>query len=193
MIKDGKKTGKTKKVDNENASEEIAQYIKSNVDVILETTVLVFIGEDINENELSDVIKGKGISCNFEKLKPHDIIRRLKGIVSAYEVSVDENTLQYLIEISGTSMQVLINEIRKLIEYVGKNGTIKKDDVDKLAIREIESVIFDLTDSLGQKQTKKALNILDELIYNKEPIQRILITLYNHFRKLYLVKLSRGV
>jgi DNA polymerase-3 subunit delta len=87
-------------------------------------------------------------------------------------------------------MQVLINEIRKLIEYVGENGTITKQDVDKLAIPELESIIFDLTDNLGQKHTKKSLKILKELIYNKEPIQRILITLYNHFKKLYLVKLS---
>jgi len=88
-------------------------------------------------------------------------------------------------------MQVLINEIRKLIEYVGKDGTITKTEVELLSIRELESVIFELTDSLGQKQVGKSLDILDELIYNKEPIQKILITLYNHFRKLYLVKLSQ--
>ena len=28
------------------------------------------------------------------------------------------------------------------------------------------------------------------MIYSKEPLQKILITLYNHFKKLYFVKLS---
>lgn len=37
-----------------------------------------------------------------------------------YQVNIDENTLQYFIETCGTNMQVLINEIRKLIEYEGK-------------------------------------------------------------------------
>ena len=87
-------------------------------------------------------------------------------------------------------MQELINEIRKLIEYVGENGTIKKEDIDKLCIKKLESVIFDLTDNLGKKETNKALQVLNNLIYAKEPIQKILITLYNHFRKLYLSKIA---
>lgn len=87
-------------------------------------------------------------------------------------------------------MQILINEIRKLIEYVGENGTITKENIDKLAIKQIEIKIFDLTDNLGKKSTKNALEILNELVYNKEPVQKILILLYNHFKKLYLVKLS---
>ena len=87
-------------------------------------------------------------------------------------------------------LQDLINEIRKLIEYVGENGTITEKEVDLLASKQIESVIFDLTDSLGAKQTDKALEVLDNLIYQKEPLQKILITLYNHFKKLYLCKVA---
>ena len=88
-------------------------------------------------------------------------------------------------------MLVLINEIRKLIEYVGQDGIITKEDIEKLSIKELDSVIFDLTDNLGQKNTAEALRILNELLYNKEPIQKILITLYNHFRKIYLVILAQ--
>ena len=87
-------------------------------------------------------------------------------------------------------MQDLINEIRKLIEYAGENGTIQKEDVDKLAVKKLESVIFDLTDNLGKKEIGKALDILKNLLYAKEPLQKILITLYNHFKKLYFVKLA---
>ena len=71
-----------------------------------------------------------------------------------------------------------------------KIGTIKKEDIDKLSIKEIQSVIFDLTDSLGTKKVNAALQILDNLIYQKEPLQRILIMLYNHFKKVYLYKLA---
>ena len=58
-------------------------------------------------------------------------------------------------------------------------------------------MIFDLTDSLGKKDTKTALTVLQNLIYEKEPLQKILITLYNHFKKIYLttiaVKLKKDV
>ena len=87
-------------------------------------------------------------------------------------------------------MQDLINEIRKLIEYAGENGKIEKVDIDKLSIKKLESIIFDLTDNLGKKEISKALEVLKNLIYAKEPVQRILITLYNHFKKLYFTKLA---
>lgn len=87
-------------------------------------------------------------------------------------------------------MQDLINEVRKQIEYVGEGGTITKETIDKLCIKKLDSVIFDLTDNLGKKNISKALEVLNNLIYNKEPVQKILITLYNHFKKLYIVKLS---
>ena len=86
-------------------------------------------------------------------------------------------------------MQDLINEVRKQIEYVGEGGTITKETIDKLCIKKLDSIIFDLTDNLGKKNISKALEVLNNLIYNKEPVQKILITLYNHFKKLYIIKL----
>lgn len=74
----------------------------------------------------------------------------------------------------------------------GENGTITKEDIRLLSIKTLDSNIFDLTDNLGKKNIKEALNILNDLLYLKEPIQKILITLYNHFKKLYIVKLSEN-
>lgn len=87
-------------------------------------------------------------------------------------------------------MQNLINEIRKQIEYVGENGTITKETIDLLAVKQIESIIFDLTDNLGKRNIKNARLVLNNLILSKEPLQKILITLYNHFKKLYITKLA---
>ena len=184
-----KKERKSNKKSNDELQQKIAKYIEENIDIINSTTVIVFIEEDISKCELQKVIEQNGVVCNFERLKPIDIKRRLKGICNSYEVNVDEQTLNLLIETSGTNMQALINEIRKLIEYAGKGGTITKESVDKLATKEFEARIFDLTDNLGKKDISKALEILKELLYNKEPIQKILITLYNHFKKIYLAKL----
>ena len=77
-------------------------------------------------------------------------------------------------------MQDLINEIRKLIEYKGQNGTITKSDIDKLCTKQIQA----------KKICGKALDVYKGLIANKEPIQKILVTLYNHFKKLYIIKIA---
>lgn len=170
--------------------EKIASYIKENVDIINETVVLLFIEKEVAANELQKTIQNLGQVCNFEKLKPMQIGKRIKTICNSYKVNIDERTMGYFIDTCGTSMINLINEIRKLIEYVGANGTIHIEDIDKLSIKELDSIIFDLTDNLGQKNIKEALRILKELIYNKEPIQKILITLYNHLKRIYMTILA---
>ena len=170
--------------------DKINTYLKENVDMINESVILVFVENQAEKNSIYNTIEKIGTVCNFEEQKPFQIIKRLKAICNSYKVNVDESTLQYLIESCGTNMQDLINEIRKLIEYAGENGKIQKQDIDKLCIKKIESIIFDLTDNLGQKKVKEALEVLYNLIASKEPIQKILITLYNHFKKLYFVKIA---
>ena len=181
---------KKSKNDNSNLKEKIDTYIKENIEQINDTTVLVFVEETAEKCELLTTIEKNGIVCNFEYQKPYQIQNRLKAIINAYKVNVDANTLAYLIECCGTDMQELINETRKLIEYTGEGNTITKEAIDKIAIKKMESIIFDLTDNLGKKNTKQAIEVLRNLVLSKEPLQKILITLYNHFKKLYLTKLA---
>lgn len=186
-----KKEGKRKNVELSNLREKISSYIKENIDIINDSVVLVIIEEDIdNKQELYKIFDKFGVVCNFEYQKPIQIQKRLKAICNAYHVDIDDSSLKYFIEVCGTNMQELINEIRKLIEYAGNGGKIEKIDIDKLCIKKLETIIFDLTDNLGKKETQRALQVLKNLIANKEPIQKILITLYNHFKKLYITKLA---
>lgn len=185
-----KKEGKRKNAAIVELKEKITNYFKENINEIKESNLIVFIEDEIEKNSLYKLIEKEGIVCEFEKQKLPQLIKRLKQIFNAYKVNIEENTLKYLIEECGTGMQELINESRKLIEYAGKDGTVTKEDIDLLCIKQIEAVIFTLTDSLGKKDIQASLNTLKNLIYNKEPIQKILITLYNHFKKLYLTKIA---
>ncbi len=187
-----KKEGKKKvKKEDQSIKTKLLDYLNENFDLIKDTVILVFIENEADKCELMQFIEKNGVVCNFEYQKASQIQTRLKAITNAYHVNIDVPTLSYFIECCGTDMQELINEIRKLIEYAGENGTITKEDIDKLSIKKIESVIFDLTDSLGKKNTKMAIEVLRNLILAKEPVQKILVTLYNHFKKLYFVKLAQ--
>lgn len=185
-----KKEGKKKNVVLEENIKKVSNYINENAKEIKENVLLIFVEQEVEKNELYKTIEKNGEVYNFEPLKLPELIKKIRGMCSAYKVNIDDYTTKYFIECCGTNMQDLVNEIRKLIEYVGEDGTIKKQDIDLLSIKQLESVIFDLTDNLGNKNVTKALEVLKNLIYSKEPIQKILITLYNHFKKLYMVKLS---
>lgn len=152
---------------------------------------MVIIEESVEKTGLLNLIEeNKGVICNFEFQKPIQIERRIIPICNAYKVNISNDTIGHLIDVCGTNMQNIINEIRKLIEYAGENGTIKTSDIDEMCTKTIDSNIFDLTDNLGKKNIAEAMKVLDELLYSKEPIQKILVTLYNHMKKLYIVKLS---
>lgn len=167
--------------------EKLNEYLQKS----LEENILVFIEETVDKTELLNTIeKNGGVVCNFELQKPFQIEQRLKAICNAYKVNITSSTINYLIEVCGINMQNLINEIRKLIEYAGENGTIKNTDIDVMCTKTIDSNIFDLTDNMGKKNITEVLRILNELLYSKEPIQKILIILYNHFKKIYTVKLA---
>lgn len=171
--------------------EELLNYFKENIDDIKIANNIVFIEDEIDSKEkLVQYLIKNGEECNFEKQRLQTIVARLKSICNAYKVNVRDDDLKYLIESCGTSMQDLINEVRKLIEFAGKNGSINREDIDALCTKQIEAVIFDLTDSLGKKDINSSLLYLKNLLYNKEPIQKIFITLYNHFKKIYFTKLA---
>ena len=196
LFKKEKKTTKAdtkkKKADDTKLplNEKIAKYIQENVEELRDTVNLIFIEQEVDKNALYQVIEKVGEVKEFTLLKLPDLIANIKKITVLYKVNIDDVTAKYLVECCGTSMQDLINELRKLIEYKGENSNITKQDVDLLCTKQIQAVIFDLTDNLGKKETLKALEVYNGLISNKEPIQKILITLYNHFKKLYIIKIA---
>ena len=187
-----KSDSKKKKVDDTKLplNEKIAKYIQENSEELKDTVDLVFVEQEVDKNALYQAIEKVGEVKEFALLKLPDLIANIKKIAVAYKVNRDDATAKYLVECCGTSMQDLINELRKLIEYKGENSNITKQDIDLLCTKQIQAVIFDLTDNLGKKETSKALDVYNGLISNKEPIQKILITLYNHFKKLYIIKIA---
>ncbi len=186
LKKEAKKRGTN--IDITSTREKINEYIKTNQG---EENILIIIEEEIDKTELLETIqKNGGIICNFEFQKPYQIEKRLKEICNICKVKIATNTINHLIDLCGTNMQTLINEIKKLIDYVGENGTIQNKGIDSMCTKTIDSNIFDLTDNMGKKNITEVIRILNELLYSKEPIQKILITLYNHCKKIYIVKLA---
>lgn len=192
FIRKGKKNSNNASSNEDNGNkytEEITEYLKNNE---LENVDLIFVEDTCEKNSLFNLISKIGQVKEFKELDMNELIIEVRKIASMYKVNIDNFTASYFIECVGNNMQDIINEIRKLIEYAGEGGTIKKEDIDSLTIKKSTSIIFDLTDSLGQRNIKKAIETLHNLQYNKEPTQVIIVMLYRHFKKLYFVHLCRG-
>ena len=170
--------------------EKIGEYIEKYHEQINESIDLVFLEDEVEENNLFKTIKKYGEVTEFKGLKLPELIKNIKNICGLYKVTIDEQASKYLVECCGTDMQDLINELRKLIEYVGEGNEITIKEIELLSTKQIQAIIFDLTDNIGKKDIKKSLDVLRGLIISKEPPQKILVTLYNHFKKLFIVKIA---
>ena len=188
-----KKNASDNNIENTEANnknvDRLVEYLKENS---IDDVELVFVEETCEKNSLFNLISKIGQVKEFKELGVNELLPEIRKIASMYKVNIDNYTASYFIECVGNNMQDIINEIRKLIEYVGEGGTIKKEDIDSLTIKKTTSIIFDLTDSLGQKNIKKAIETLHNLQYNKEPTQVIIVMLYRHFKKLYFVHLWKN-
>jgi len=65
-------------------------------------------------------------------------------------------------------------EIEKIAYQAGDSQVISRKNIDAVATRSVKSIIFDLTDAISQRQISQALQILNDLVEQKEPIPHIM-------------------
>lgn len=171
---------------NETA-EKLADYLKNNK---IENVEVIFVEQSVEKNALFNVISKKYKALEFKELNILQLTDQIIAIAKLYNVQIDKKNASYLVECVGQNLQDIMVELQKLIEYAGKDGTIQKEDIDSLVTKKSENVIFDLTDNIGKRDVKGAIEVLHNLEYAKEPDQLILTMLYRHIKKLYIVKLS---
>ena len=97
--------------------EKVANYIDEHNEIFKNDVTLIFVEEEVDKNSLYKVIEKYGEVTNFELLKMPQLIDNIRKICNAYKVNIDFDVAKYFVESCGTSMQDLINEIRKLIEF----------------------------------------------------------------------------
>lgn len=156
----------------------------------LEDVIVVFCGDFQKKSKLYKYVEKNGECFVYSKKKEYELLSWCAKIFKDNNIKIDNSDINYLINLCGNEKLVLKNEIDKLVDYAWENKEIKKEDIDKINIRTSDVIIFDLTDSLGNKNKLKALSSLEELLENKEPIQKIVIMIAKHFKSLLVAKIA---
>ncbi|MBQ9267615.1 MAG: DNA polymerase III subunit delta [Clostridia bacterium] len=151
---------------------------------------VVFLEEGSSKSKLASVVQKNGKWLNFEKNKRENLTTWVMQICKENNIVMQGKDVQYFLEVCGTDKQVLYQELKKLMDYSGEKSIIDKEVIDKLCIKASETIIFDLTDALGKRNIKYALKCLDDLLENKEPLQKIMIMITKHFKMLLLARIA---
>lgn len=129
----------------------------------------------------------------FEELKYRGTVDLANWICSGMKkcnAEIDIEDAKYLADSCGPSMSYLYSEIKKLAVLNNEGEKITKSLINEVCVKSMQGIIFDLTDAIGNKDKKKSLILMNELILKKEAEQFILIMLYKHFRNLFLLRVA---
>ncbi len=175
--------------EEESSGNAFADYLKN----IPDTTVVVFVEDNVDKRGRAyRNVKDAGYPCEMNYMDEKDLILWIGTEFKAIGKNISAQTAAYLIEWCGTDMGTLKIEIEKLGFYALDRDSIGKEDIEAVCTRQLNSVIFDLTDAIAAGDQRKALKVYDELKMQKEPVQLIWRMLIKQFIQLLAVKDMRA-
>lgn len=175
----------------ENAfQKEILDYFKKRkLDSDKDNIIIVWAEEAKPDNELFRFLKKKAKVQEFEFLKGNQLKNWIKDYVKKEKANIENLAVEKLVKYVGNDLWRMSNELDKLIAFKKK---IEEKDVAELVKPEIDVNIFNLIDSLGEKNKKQALKLVRDHLKKGESEMYLLDRFVYQFRNLIKVKTGGG-
>ena len=156
-------------------------------------TVLLLVTSSTPDGRLSFVKKTKEIGewLEFARLQNQNLDSWIEQQFASEGKKIVKNGVNFLEEQFHNNLQQLKTEIEKIVIYVGEAGTITLEDIKAIVSKDAslkENIIFDLVDAVGNRQTKKALMIIEDMEREGESMFAILKMF---IRQLHLILFSK--
>ncbi len=156
-----------------------------------ETSIVVIVApyEKLDERKkITKKLKNVAELIEAKKMNEREIKGWLRERALMNQVQIEERAIDRLIELSGTNLMMLMNEMDKLSLSLKDTKMIDIEVVEALTARSLEQNVFTLVEVVAQKNVKKALQLYYDLLkQNEEPI-KIVALLAAQFRLMYQVK-----
>ncbi len=111
---------------------------------------------------------GKCVEVNHRSLTA--LVKMLSDGAKKRGCVFGEIACRHLIEIAGSDLSTLRNELDKLCAYVG-SGDISKDIVEQIAVKSIDASIYDYVKQIFSGDVSRALTQLDDMFFMRiEPM-----------------------
>jgi DNA polymerase-3 subunit delta len=128
-----------------------------------------------------------GKLMEFPALTGGKLLGWIQKKVEAAGGTIEKEAVITLSELAGWDLFRLENEIAKLAGYA-HGRPITKRDIELLVDIQLTTSIFRLTDSIGQRNQRAALETLHQLIDSGEDLHRVLYMIMRQFRIITQVK-----
>ena len=153
--------------------------------------IIYYVFSNDREKPSNKIKKLDKKSCviKVDKLRGEFLQKKCKDLFESAGAKIGKSELTLFCGQVDNNMDIISNEIEKLVSFAA-GREITKEDILAMMPQKSENDIFNLVDYLSQKNIKKALDILNELIYKGEKIPLILFMIGRQFNLLFNIKLG---
>ena len=114
------------------------------------------------------------------------------GILSKNGKKITGRTMEFFLSKTGDDMENISSELEKLISYTLGRDVITDEDVEIICTTQVTNKIFDMITAIAGRQTRKAMDLYEDLLTLKEPPMRILFLIARQFNQILQVKELMG-
>lgn len=157
---------------------ELEEYLKL-ISQPNDTTIIIFWYENVQVDYkqsgnfikiMAQIQKMGGSVAQIERKKEYDLVKVLCKAAEQRGCRLEPNTARHLINRTSDNLGILMNEIDKLCAYTG-SGHITEEAIDKLAVRTVETSVYELANAISAGNSSKALELLNDLFFQRiEPV-----------------------
>ncbi|MCK5604090.1 DNA polymerase III subunit delta [Candidatus Pacearchaeota archaeon] len=149
---------------------------------IPETSVVVFVQSKPDKRKgLYKKIVQLGNVKEFEQIGGSTLNQWVQNRARKYNTSIDFSSAEYFTSLTGQDLWRIDQELKKLGSYC--HGTpIDRKAIDHLVIPTIEANVFHLTDALGARDHKKAIQNLHRSVSAGENLRQVFYMIVRQFR-----------
>lgn len=167
------------------AGEELSEYLEK----APESVSFVFVEESVDgRSKLKKTIEKLGVCVQYQKQNEKTLAAWIKSRVRREGKEMAGSVIAYFIGKVGDDMQLLEQELSKLLAYTYEKNEITVHDVEEICVTTLEDRIFDMIEAVSSKNQKKTLQLYHDLLALKVSPVKILALLNGEFSKLYVMK-----
>lgn len=164
----------------------ISNYsLNGNTYIIIEDTI------DKRLSSYKTLLK-KAEVVEFKNMDQPQMTSYIIQILKKYNIKISQDTASYMTEVCLLDKTNIINELKKIVSYLdGTSDVVTQEIVDKVCAKTLNAKIFDMLDKVMQKKKVEGIELLDELLLQKEAIVKIYIMVYKQIKQIYMIKILK--
>jgi len=166
------------------------------LDKISPDTTVIFIEKNEPKGPLKKYLAEKAAVKSFGKLPGRDLVDYIKNRAQELGANISPLAAERFATYVGTDYWQIEEELKKLSLYVKDNEldqTIDVADIDELVHSSFEANIFELMDAISQRNTNRAIALLDSFLEAGENEIYILTMIARQFRNIAMAKAEKNI